>query len=141
MRIALALCILGCPTATSAESVIAQRNIPAHSIIVAEDLATVDAEIDGAVSSVSMAIGQEVRTTVYAGRPLLISTLAAPALVDRNQIVVLVFQNANLSIMAEGRALQRGAEGDSVRALNLASKTTVSGRIGPDGKLYVGDRN
>lgn len=141
MRIALALCILGCPTATSAESVIAQRNITAHSIIVAEDLATVDADIEGAVASVSLAIGQEAKTTIYAGRPLLIETLTAPALVNRNQIVVLVFQTASLSIVAEGRALQRGAEGDLIRALNLASKTTVSGRIGPDGKLYVGDQN
>ena len=32
---------------------------------------------------------------------------------------------------------QRGAAGDSIRVMNLASRTTLTGRIGPDGQYEV----
>jgi flagella basal body P-ring formation protein FlgA len=63
--------------------------------------------------------------------------LGPPALVDRNQIVALDFRAGGLSIRAEGRALARGGAGDVIRVMNLASRTTVSGRIRPDGVVDV----
>ena len=71
--------------------------------------------------------------------PLRPEDLGAPALVERNQIVSLVYRSGGLVILADGRALARGAEGDVIRVMNLASKTTVSGRVGPDGRILVGD--
>lgn len=69
------------------------------------------------------------------------SDLGTPTLVERNQIVNLVYMSGTLTILADGRALTRGAEGDVIRVMNLASKTTVSGRIAPDGRILVGDLN
>jgi flagellar basal body P-ring formation protein FlgA len=34
--------------------------------------------------------------------------------------------------------LDRGSEGEDLRVMNLQSKNTVTGRIGPDGAVYVG---
>ncbi len=124
-----------------AESLVALRTLPAQTVVTEADVALVEAQIDGALTAVAPALGQEVRTTVYAGRPLGAETLGPPALVDRNQTVTLVYLAGGLTILAEGRALARGAEGEVIRAMNLSSKTTVSGRVDGQGRLVVGDRN
>jgi flagellar basal body P-ring formation protein FlgA len=55
--------------------------------------------------------------------------------------VPLIYLSGGLAISTGGRALARGSEGDVIRIMNLASRTTVSGRIGPDGAVYVGWEN
>jgi flagella basal body P-ring formation protein FlgA len=120
-----------------AESVVATRVIRAQSVVVPEDLAVVDAAIPGALADPAAALGLEARVTLYPGRPVRAGDLGPPALVDRNQIVALDFRAGGLSIRAEGRALARGGAGDVIRVMNLASRTTVSGRIRPDGVVDV----
>ncbi|MFZ1470052.1 MAG: flagellar basal body P-ring formation chaperone FlgA [Paracoccaceae bacterium] len=129
------------PTVATADSVVAMRTLPARSIIAAADLTLVEAEIEGALTRIDPAVGQEVKTTIYAGRPLRQNDLVSPTLVERNQIVSLVYISGTLVIHAEGRALARAAEGDMVRVMNLASKTTISGQVAPDGRILVGDQN
>jgi flagellar basal body P-ring formation protein FlgA len=75
--------------------------------------------------------------TLYAGRPIPLSALGPPALVERNQVVTLVFQRGGLEIRAEGRALGRGGEGDTIRIMNLASRNTVTGWVTGDGLIHV----
>jgi flagella basal body P-ring formation protein FlgA len=53
-------------------------------------------------------------------------------------MVTLVYLSGGLAISTAGRALARGSEGDAVRVMNLGSRNTVTGRIGPDGAVYVG---
>lgn len=137
----LGLVLATFPSVSGADSVVALRTLPALSVVSEADITLVDAEIDGALTELDLAVGQEVKTTVYAGRPLRPQDLGSPALVDRNQIVALIYRSGTLTIAAEGRALQRGAEGDVIRVMNLASKSTVSGRITPDGRVTVGDLN
>lgn len=141
MRFLLSVLLSLAPCLSMAESVVVVRTLPAHTRISVEDLAFVDAQIPGALTEVGPAIGQETRITIYAGRPLRAQDIQPPALVERNQIVSLIYLSGGLSIRAEGRALQRGAEGEWVRAMNLASKSTVSGRVAPDGQILVGDSN
>lgn len=139
MRRLLPLILLAAPA--QADSLVALRTLPAQTVVTESDVALVEAQIDGALTAIAPALGQEVRTTVYAGRPLRADNLGPPALVDRNQTVTLVYLAGGLTILAEGRALARGAEGEVIRAMNLASKTTVSGRVDGQGRLVVGDRN
>lgn len=121
-----------------AESVVATRTLRPNTVIGPEDLTVVDAVLPGALSDPALALGLETRVAIYAGRPVLQSDLGSPTLVQRNQVVSLVYLAGSLAISAEGRALSRGSEGETVRVINLASRTTVSGRIGPDGAVYVG---
>ena len=137
----LGLIIATFPAAAAADSVVALRTLPAQSVVSEADITLVAADIDGALTALDLAVGLEVKTTIYAGRPLRPEDIGAPALVDRNQIVSLIFKSGSLTIAAEGRALQRGAEGDVIRVMNLESKSTVSGRITPDGRVTVGDLN
>jgi flagellar basal body P-ring formation protein FlgA len=126
------------PCMASAESLIAVRTIPAQSIIAADDVSLVDAVMEGAVLTAAAAIGQEARVTIFAGRAVLQADLGPAAMVDRNQLVPLRFQAGALAIMTEGRALERGAEGDVIRIMNLSSRLTVTGRVMADGSVNVG---
>jgi flagella basal body P-ring formation protein FlgA len=126
------------PTVAGADSLIATRTIRAQSVLTPADMALVAAEIPGALTDPAAALGKEARVTLYAGRPILAANLGAPAVVDRNQIIALEYTTGTLAILTEGRALARGGVGDVIRVMNLASRTTVTGRIGPDGTVQVG---
>ena len=132
------LLILLLATPVSAESVVATRTIRAKALIAPEDLTLVSAELPGALTDPQVAVGQEARVAIYAGKPVRPDDLGPPTLVERNQGVRLVYVTGGLAISTEGRALGRGSEGDDVRVMNLGSRNTVSGRIGPDGAVYVG---
>ena len=74
---------------------------------------------------------------LYAGRPILPEHLMEPARVQRNEIVPLVFRQSGLSIATSGRVLDRGAIGDTVRVMNLSSRTTLFGTVLADGSVDV----
>ncbi|WP_112311270.1 flagellar basal body P-ring formation chaperone FlgA [Pseudogemmobacter bohemicus] len=122
----------------AAESLVAARNLPAQTVIAPADLMQVEANISGALTLPAEAVGQETRVAIYAGRPVRASDIGPPALIERNAIVALEYRSGGLVIRAEGRALARGGAGETIRVMNLESKTTVSGRIGADGLILVG---
>lgn len=132
------LAILALAAPVSAESLVATRTIRAKSLVAAEDLTLVSAELPGALSDPADAVGLEARVAIYAGKPVRPGDLGPPTLIERNQLVTLIFLSGGLAISTEGRALSRGSEGDEVRVMNLGSRNTVTGRIGPDGAVYVG---
>jgi flagellar basal body P-ring formation protein FlgA len=132
----LLLAILAQPAL--AESVVATRTIRAKALIAPEDLALVSAELPGALTDMAEAVGLEARVVIYAGKPVRPGDLGSPTLVDRNQLVALIYLSGGLAISTEGRALGQGAKGDDVRVMNLGSRNTITGRIGPDGAVYVG---
>jgi flagellar basal body P-ring formation protein FlgA len=121
-----------------ADSVVATRTIRPHALIGPDDLTLVAAALPGALDDPAKALGLEARVAIYAGRPVRPGDLGPPTLVQRNQVVALVYATGGLAIATEGRALARGSVGEVIRVLNLASRTTVSGRIGRDGAVYVG---
>lgn len=126
------------PGAALAESVVATRTLRANALIGPADVALAErAAPPGAASSPDEVVGLEARVTLYAGRPIPLSALGPPALVERNQVVTLVFQRGGLEIRAEGRALGRGGEGDTIRIMNLASRNTVTGWVAGDGQVHV----
>ena len=126
------------PQMALADSLIAARTLQANSVLVPEDMMLVAADLPGALTSPDLAVGQETRVAIYAGRPILASALGPAALVERNQTVLLIYQSTGLSISTEGRALDRGGEGERIKVMNLTSKATVTGVIGPGGVVYVG---
>ncbi len=136
MRLALLLCLLAGPA--FADSMVASRTIKAQTVLAAEDVTPVAAEIPGAIATADQAIGRETKVTLYAGRPIRAEDLGAPTLVDRNQKVTLLFQTGGLTISVDGRALDRGGAGDPIRVMNLSSRQTVTGTVSDDGTIRVG---
>lgn len=133
----LAVVLLCLPGAAAAEMVVAARTIRAQSLIGAQDVTVTQGEAPGAATDPADVIGQEARVALYAGRPIRRGDVGAPALIERNQIVTLVFDRGGLRIVAEGRSLARAGAGERVRVMNLASRTSVSGRVGDDGRIHV----
>lgn len=125
------------PLPAAAEAVVAVQLIPAKSVVATDQVALVQAAIDGALTDPAAAVGREARVTIYPGRPLRAADLTAPALVERNAVVPLVFAAGGLTILAEGRALDRAGAGEPVRVMNLASRTIVSGIVAHDGTVHV----
>jgi flagellar basal body P-ring formation protein FlgA len=121
-----------------AETVVATRTIRAQTVIGPGDVALAPGSRPGFLGSTALAVGMEARITLYAGRPIGADHVGPPALVERNQIVPLVYQDGTLSILTEGRALARAGAGETIRVMNLASRSTVNGMVRPDGTIVVG---
>ncbi len=125
------------PEVLVAEAVVPTRTIRANATISETDVTLKSVHNPNAFAVISEVVGQEARTTLYAGRPIMFDDVGPPALVARNQIVVVKFQSAGLTILTEGRSLQRGGVGDQIRIMNLDSRTTVFGQVQPDGSIRV----
>ena len=130
--------LLALAVPVSAESLVATRTIRARTLVLPEDVTLVGVDVPGALSDPESAVGLEARVAIYAGKPVRPGDLGPPTLVERNQVVTLVYLSGGLAISTEGRALARGSEGDELRVMNLGSRNTVTGRVGPDGAVYVG---
>ncbi|MGY9048819.1 hypothetical protein P775_15425 [Puniceibacterium antarcticum] len=120
-----------------ADTVVAARTIRAQEILTADALSVQQGTLDAGFSDPMEVIGQEARVSLYAGRPVLRAHIGPPALIERNQVIALIFQQGGLRITAEGRALDRGGVGEQIRVMNMASRTTLFGLIQPDGSVHV----
>lgn len=133
--IAIILGLLCGPVA--ADTLVAARTIRAQAVLTLDDIKLVPGTTPGAVASISDAVGQETRVVLYAGRPILANQIGAPALVERNAVVSLVFASSVMRISTEGRALGRAGLGERVRVLNIASRHTVFGTVTGSGEVTV----
>lgn len=116
---------------------VAARALPARTVIGPNDLRRSKTEVPGTVRHPEEAIGKETRVTIYAGRPIYAGDLAPRALVERNDLVRIRFSSGALSIVAEGRSLDRGSVGDRVRVMNTSSRVVISGSVTDTGEIEV----
>lgn len=121
----------------SADVLIPLRTIRAQEVVTASDFRVERIDVPGAFPVSEPVDGLEARVALYAGRPVRIKDLGPPALVQRNDIVTLIYRRDGLQISAEGRALSRGGVGDTVRVMNLSSRTTISGWVTESGRIEV----
>lgn len=126
-----------CPVPVKAETLIAARTIRSQSVLTRDDVVVADHNTPGALRDPADAVGLETRVVLYAGRPVRAADIGPVTLIDRNQVIPLIFTTGGLTITTEGRALERGGIGDSLRVMNIASRTTVTGWVAPDGSVRV----
>lgn len=120
-----------------ADMVVPSRTIRATQIITEMDVTFAAGDLESGFMRLGDVIGQEARVALYAGRPILVGDIGPPAVIDRNQIVPLVYAANGISISTEGRALERGAIGDRIRVMNLGSRATLFGQVLGDGTIEV----
>ncbi len=138
--LALALALLpGLAAPALAEGAVAARILKAKAVIRATDIEIGDDP--AAALPPEAVVGREARVTIYKGDAIRPEDLAAPALIERNQVVILRFAAGPLRIETEGRALARAGAGEPVRVMNLASRATVTGTVLPDGSVGVAAAN
>ncbi|KRS11312.1 flagellar basal body P-ring biosynthesis protein FlgA [Roseovarius atlanticus] len=138
MRLCLTLICMGFSGGgAAADTVVAAQTIRAQTILTIEHLALKRGDIPGGVDDPALLVGQETRTALYAGRPIRQGDVGPPAIVERNQIVPLIFEANGLRISTEGRSLDRAGVGEYVRVMNMSSRNTVSGRVSRSGQVLV----
>ncbi len=135
IRFALIFWSLALPAMS--ETLVATRVVRPTDVITASDFAVAEIGTVGALASDADIIGLEARTTMYPGRPIMPDHVGPAAIIERNQPITIIFRKGPLIISTDGRALSRGAVGDFVRVMNLASRTTVSGQVMPNGSVEV----
>jgi len=83
------------------------------------------------------ALGMQMRKRVAAGQPLRNADFGKPDLVQRDQNVSIVYQTPGLYLTMRGKAVDGGAEGDTVSVTNLQSKRVVQGTVVGPGQVLV----
>ena len=97
--------------------------------------------LPGAANDLEKLVGMETRVNLYANRPIRPEDVGPITIIKRNQPVALMFNSGGLAIMTEGRALGDAGVGDTLRVMNLASRTTVFGTVTPEGRVIVAPNN
>lgn len=119
-----------------AEQVEPVRVIRPQEIIAPEDVVLRSGPQSSSVT-LDAVIGREARVALYPGRPIRAGDIGTPAVIERNQLVPLVYVRGGLRIETEGRALVRAGPGEFVRVMNLSSRATVTGRVTKTGRVEV----
>jgi flagella basal body P-ring formation protein FlgA len=82
-------------------------------------------------------VGMASKRGLLAETPLRNSDVRRPILVAKNSLVTLELSLPGMKLTAQGKALDDGAKGDTVRIHNSRSKNTVEGVVVGDGKVRV----
>jgi flagella basal body P-ring formation protein FlgA len=89
------------------------------------------------ISAPALAIGQAVRRPVRPGQPVVAADLMKPEIVARNQLVTLLYETPGMVLTIRAKALEAGAEGDTVPVLNAQSSRVVQAVVTGPGRVTV----
>ena len=126
------------PACVHSETLVAKRTVPSRTLLTAQDFMVLPKDTPGALSDLADILGLEARRVLYKGRPVARSDVGPAAVIERNQMVTLIYANDALIISAEARSLDRAGIGDLVRVMNLGSRKTVVGVAQTNGAVLVG---
>lgn len=84
-----------------------------------------DAVKDGMIVNADQLIGMTPRRMITAGHPVSSIDIAAPRSVERGDLVTMVFREGPLVLTAQGKAMQHGATGETIRVVNTSSNKTI----------------
>lgn len=136
----MALVLMATPKGPlSAETLVAATTIRGATLIGPDDVRVVPEPTPGALTAAEDAVGMEARVNLYPGRAIHAADLRPPAIIGRNDVVTLRYAAAGIVIVTEGRAMERAAEGERIRVINLSSRTTVTAVAAGPGLAVVGE--
>lgn len=130
-------------TGTAIETVevtVLTRDIDRAEILKSSDLALErrpKAEVTGETASRDRSVGMQLRRPMRAGTPIRVADIVRPDFVSRDQSVTVIYQVPGIYLTTRGKALESGAEGDTVSVLNLQTKRTLSGIVTGRGQVTV----
>lgn len=116
------------------------RAVDRGDVLKAADLATErrpKVEAGNDLANRDRALGMQMRKRVNPGQPLRNGDIGKPDLVQRDQNVSIVYQTPGIYLTMRGKAIEGGAEGDTVNVTNLQSKRVVQGTIVGPGQVLV----
>lgn len=94
-------------------------------------------EVTGEPASRERSIGMQLRRPMRAGTPIRVADIVKPDFVQRDQSVTVIYQVPGIYLTTRGKAIESGAEGDTVSVLNLQTKRTLTGIVTGRGQVTV----
>ncbi|MCH7692258.1 MAG: flagellar basal body P-ring formation protein FlgA [Proteobacteria bacterium] len=82
-------------------------------------------------------IGKSPRRGLRAGVPVRVSDVRLPVLVPRRSLVTITYRVRSMTLTAQGRALEDGGAGDTVRVANTQSNTVVQAVVTGTNRVSV----
>jgi flagellar basal body P-ring formation protein FlgA len=122
------------------EAAVLTRDVQRNEVLKSSDVITErrpKAEVGSDAAVRDAAVGMQMRKQLRAGQALRTADLAKPDLVQRDDNVTLIYESTGLYLTIRGKALDNGAEGDTVSVLNLQSKRTISGVVIGRGQVAI----
>lgn len=89
------------------------------------------------VSSTDQLVGMSARRPISAGRVIRRTDVKPIELIQKGDLVTMIFRTAFMTLTLRGRALEDGARKDTIRVENLASGKTVVGSVTDSGIVSV----
>ena len=89
------------------------------------------------ITNLRAASGLAARHELRPGQPLRNTDLMKPAIVQRNDTVIIVYEAPGFTLTLRGQAQEDGALGDTINVLNVESKRVVQGVISGPGRVTV----
>lgn len=130
-------------TGTAIETVevaVLTRDIDRADLLKSSDIALErrpKAEVTGEPASRERTIGMQLRRPMRAGTPIRVADIVKPDFVQRDQSVTVIYQVPGIYLTTRGKAIESGAEGDTVSVLNLQTKRTLTGTVTGRGQVTV----
>lgn len=130
-------------TGTAVETVevaVLTRDIDRADLLKSSDIALErrpKAEVTGEPASRERTIGMQLRRPMRAGTPIRVADIVKPDFVQRDQSVTVIYQVPGIYLTTRGKAIESGAEGDTVSVLNLQTKRTLTGTVTGRGQVTV----
>lgn len=88
--------------------------------------------------SVQQLVGKVARRTLLPGKPIMVTAVNEPDLIERGVPVLLVYNTGALVITAKGISMEPGHAGDFIKVRNVDSGIIVSGTVLADGTVQIG---
>ena len=82
-------------------------------------------------------IGMTPRRMILPGKPVKANDLQLPIVVERGDLVTMIFNDGGMRLTAKGKALENGAKGDLVRVANSTSSRTVEAMVTAEREVFV----
>lgn len=83
-------------------------------------------------------VGTTPKRMLRAGQAIRIGDVAPPVVIKKGDLVAMLVSTPGMSLTAQGRALDEGAAGDTIRVMNSSSKRTIEGTVKGPGQVMVG---
>ena len=117
------------------------RRVMPNEIIRASDLTWIKMRAGSAnsnnVTLLEDLVGKTAKRPISAGQPIRQADIGAFTLVQRNESVTMVLRTKTMTLTAQGKALDDGGEGQTIRIQNPKSNRTVEGRVTGPGEVTV----
>jgi flagella basal body P-ring formation protein FlgA len=82
-------------------------------------------------------VDKAAKRVLPAGQPIKVSDISMPLLVAKNSMVNVRIASNRLNITMQGKSMDDGAEGDTVRVVNTRSNKIVQGTVNGRGEVVV----